>query len=310
VPTRVSGTFADLLTDRPLAFTACGGVTLAAGANQVTEPQSDVFDVQDVVLGTAPGVRAVAAAAAARPAAATVTSWTSSQRSLRVTAPVRSYLEVNQNFNAGWQAVLGGRRLRPVQLDGWKQAWVLPAGSSGLVTLTYQPESLYRDAVAGGLAALALTVIVAFSLGLRRARRALEWPEPDPYRQRQGARRPWWLGIPRWLRMAVLIVAMAVTLAGAGLVLGGYRGALAVPAMAGAVGVLARTWRRTSAAWLLGGLLTVAVVVGAIGDHLLFAGQSGRLVSLTSNVIPQFICLIVVGGIAGALISSMRELED
>jgi hypothetical protein len=80
--------------------------------------------------------------------------------------------------------------------------------------------------------------------------------------------------------------------------------------MAGAVGVLARTWRRTSAAWLLGGLLTVAVVVGAIGDHLLFAGQSGRLVSLTSNVIPQFICLIVVGGIAGALISSMRELED
>jgi len=75
VPTRVSGTFADLLNDRPLAFTACGGVTLAAGANQVTEPQSDVFDVQDVVLGTAPGVRAVAAAAAARPAAATVTSF-------------------------------------------------------------------------------------------------------------------------------------------------------------------------------------------------------------------------------------------
>src|SRR5580704_18052581 len=103
----------------------------------------------------------------------------------------------------------------PGQLDGWKQAWLLPTGSSGLVTLTYQPESLYRDAVAGGLAELALTVIVAFSLGLRRARRALEWPEPDPYRQRQGARRPWWLGIPRWLRMAVLIVAMAVTLAGA-----------------------------------------------------------------------------------------------
>ena len=93
---------------------------------------------------------------AAAPAAATVMSWTSSRRTLRVTAATRSYLEVNENFNAGWQAVLAGRALQPVQLDGWKQAWVLPAGSAGLVTLTYQPESLYRDAVVGGLAALAL----------------------------------------------------------------------------------------------------------------------------------------------------------
>jgi hypothetical protein len=106
------------------------------------------------------------------------------------------------------------------------------------------------------------------------------------------------------------MVALTAALAGAGLVLGGYRGALAVPAVAWALGALARTWPRTALSWLLGGLLTAAVVVGAIGQHLVLAGESGRLVSLASNVIPQFICLMVVGGLAGALISSAPVAED
>jgi arabinofuranan 3-O-arabinosyltransferase len=308
VRTKVSGTFADLRSGRPMKFTACRGVPLTAGVNQVTEPHSDAFDVQDVVLGAVPGGRAAAASAATAPAAATVRSWTSSARTLRVTAATRSYLEVNENFNAGWQAVLAGRRLQPVQLDGWKQAWVLPAGSAGLVTLTYQPGSLYRDAVAGGLAALALIMIVAF--GLRRAPRALAWSVPDRHRRRPGPRRPGWLGGLRWLRTAALIVAGTAALSGAGLVLGGYRGALAVPAMAGTLGALARTWPRTSVSWLLGGLLMIAAVVGAVGEYLVFSGDAGRLVTLLSNVIPQFICLIVVGGMAGALISPVRERED
>ncbi len=68
-----------------------------------------------------------------------------------MTAPTRSYLVVNENFNAGWQASLGGARLRAVRIDGWKQAWLLPAGTAGTVTLTYAPDALYRDAIFGGL---------------------------------------------------------------------------------------------------------------------------------------------------------------
>jgi hypothetical protein len=79
--------------------------------------------------------------------------------------------------------------------------------------------------------------------------------------------------------------------------------------MAGALGALARTWPRSSVSWLLGGLLLIAAVVGATGQHLVFAGETGRLVSLLSNVIPQFICLIVVGGMAGVLFSPAREPE-
>jgi hypothetical protein len=178
------------------------------------------------------------------------------------------------------------------------------------VTLTYQPESLYRDAVAGGLAALALIIIVAFGLRLRRAPRALAWSAPDRRRPRPGRRRPGESGSRRRLRLAALIVAGTAVMAGAGLVLGGYRGAIAVPAMAGILGALARSWPRTSVSWLLGGLLMIAAVVGAIGGHLLFAGDTGRLVTLLSNVIPQLICLIVVGGMAGALISPVPERED
>jgi len=155
VPTSVSGTFTALLTGQPLRFTACSPVALAAGANQVTEPSSDAFSVQDVVLR-------VAAIAPAQPATTPVIkTWTSSSRTLEVTAPTTSYLVVNENFNAGWHAVIDGRPLRPVQLDGWKQAWLLPAGTSGLITLTYQPNRPYLIAIYGGLALLTLIMLIA-----------------------------------------------------------------------------------------------------------------------------------------------------
>ena len=116
------------------------------------------------------------AAAAAAPAAAGVVSWTSTSRVLRVGAATASYLVVNENFNAGWRAVIGHRQLRAVRLDGWKQAWLLPAGTSGLVHLTYQPEQLYRPVVVGGLAAIALVLLVAV------------WPWPIPLPRRTPAR--------------------------------------------------------------------------------------------------------------------------
>jgi arabinofuranan 3-O-arabinosyltransferase len=287
VPTKASGTFADLLNQRPMRFTACSPVTLTAGANQVTEPMVDSFSVQDVVLT---GHSHLAKASA--PKAATIVSWTSSVRKLRVAAPVRSYLVVNENFNPGWRAVVDGRRLQPVRLDGWKQAWVLPAGTNGVATLTYQPESLYRDAVAGGLAALALVLLMAF---LRFPRRTPTAPATVPWPQEQPApHRPRWR---RWLGLA----AAVVILAGAGLVLGGYPGALLVPAATFAFAGLARTRRRDTGPWLLAGLLMLAAACGAVGEHLALSGDIGLVVSAPANAIPQVTCLIVIGGMAAAL---------
>src|SRR5215831_19726191 len=154
VPTRAWGTDTDLLDQRPLHFAACSPVAVRAGLNQVTEPARDSYSVQDVVLGAPPS-------APAAPAGARIMAWTSSRRVLSVTARTRSYLVVNENFNPGWRAVIDGRQLRAVRLDGWKQGWLLPAGTAGVVTLTYPPNAIYRGAIVAGLSALALALVVA-----------------------------------------------------------------------------------------------------------------------------------------------------
>ncbi|HMD95280.1 MAG TPA: discoidin domain-containing protein, partial [Trebonia sp.] len=295
VPTGVTGTFADLLDGRPLRFTACLAVPLTAGTSRVTESATDPYDVRDVVVKTA-GLGTPAAA----PTAATVLSWTSSVRKLRVAAATRSYLEVNENFNAGWRAVLGGRELQPVRLDGWKQAWVLPAGTSGVVTLTYRPESLYRVALIGGLAALVLIIAVALAVPVwrRRARQPLAWPA-DPGPRRLWPDRPW----RRWLAAG----AIGACLAAAGLVLGGYPGALAVPAVVAVLCIPSRGRRAASDPRLIGGLFAVALAVGAIGEHLVLSGHSGPFVTAAANTIPQAICLVVVSCLAAALLCGAVE---
>jgi arabinofuranan 3-O-arabinosyltransferase len=173
-------------------------------------------------LGNRGKLAAVSAPGTTPTAAAVVRSWTPSRRVLQVTAPARAYLVVNENFNPGWQARLVGTReqgrgqsgglrragagiaergraqsgggreehsagagmaLRPVRIDGWKQAWLLPAGTTGTVTLTYAPNRLYRDAIAGGLGTLALVMLLAL------------WPARRKARER--AWRPRWLALPK-----------------------------------------------------------------------------------------------------------------
>jgi arabinofuranan 3-O-arabinosyltransferase len=287
VPTRLAGTFADLLTGRPMPFTACSRVTLAAGVNHVAEPSSDAFSVQDVVL-TAQDITQ------SRPAApAVIKSWAPSSRTVRVTAKARSYLIVNENFNKGWRAVIGGRTLQAVRLDGWKQAWVLPAGTSGVVRLTYQPDRPYRAAVFGGLAVLALVVLIA------------AWPSRWWWRRRRppappAGPRPGRIRLPGLLMACLLLPA-------AGFWLGGYPGAVIVPAATALFlpwdARPARLWRVLSSPLTLAALVLAAAAVAAAGHRMLLAGASGLVVSALNNGLPQVICLLVVGRLAAALLT-------
>jgi arabinofuranan 3-O-arabinosyltransferase len=324
LPTRVTGTFAGLLTGRPMSFTACSGVTIARGTNRVVEPVKDAFDVQDVVLtrtgaglsGQAgPGAptspkpttsaTSTASAVASTPVTPTlVRSWTPSRRVLQVTAPTRSYLVVNEDFNAGWQARLGGARLRAVRIDGWKQAWLLPAGTAGTVTLTYAPDAGYRDAIFGGLGALVLVVLVAF------------WPPAPAWLKRRAplSRRLRLPRLPRLPRLrpgfgtALTSAAAVCVLLLAGLWLGGYPGA-AILTIATGLFVAAfsyrhrhRLWLELSRPWIVAGLLLAAAACAVIGDRLLNAGTSGTLVTALTNTAPQIICLTIIARLAAALI--------
>jgi arabinofuranan 3-O-arabinosyltransferase len=351
LPTQVTGTFAELLAGQPMPFTACPAGRIAAGANRVAEPPTDPFDVQDVVLevsrggaaqgGGTPGSGTPGGAAlgpAPGPATAVVIrSWTPARRVLAVAAPARSYLMVNENFNAGWQARLDGRPLPAIRLDGWKQAWLLPAGSAGTVTLTYLPDALYRDALAGGLGSLALVVLVALWPGTpawrpRWLRLPRAWRRPkarkdaaravgnertgpeggvseaDPEHAGAGesSQRRW---RPRsGLTTTLATAAVAGGLLVAGLWLGGYPGAVILTA-ATALFVVAVSYRRAhwawyqlSRPWVVAALLLAAAACGAVGGQLLLAGVTGPLTTALVSTAPQVICLAVAGRLAAALV--------
>ena len=295
VPTRVWGTYADLLDQRPLHFAACSPVAIRAGGNQVTEPARDSYSVQDVVVG-APSPAVAAPAAPAR-----IMTWTSSRRVVRVTASTRSYLVVNENFNPGWRAVIDGRPLRAVRLDGWKQAWLLPAGTAGVVTLTYPPNAIYQDAIVAGLSALVLALLVAAGPWAWARRRsgppsaAAAAPTPAAPSGRRPPRRTIVLVMP-WL-----IVPSALTLAG--LWLGGYPGAVLLPVAVGVfLGVSPGSRGWLAGPWLLAGLMLAAAAAGAVGQHLVLSGDNGTVALWLADGIPQVICLLIIGRLTAALI--------
>jgi arabinofuranan 3-O-arabinosyltransferase len=322
VPTRVTGSFSALLTGQPLRYTACREVTVAAGANQVTESAADHYSVQDAVLARpgdrvlAPAGTAAAGTAAAGTAAGRtqILSWSPSRRVVKVTAGPASYLVVNENYNAGWQAAAGGRVLRAVRLDGWKQAWLLPAGTSGVVTLTYRPDGIYRVSIVGGLVLLGLLGLLALGWWPRRARRARAArvaPAEGAGEQGPGARGR------GGLATAVLAAAAAAALLLAGFWLGGYPGAVILPVAAGVFWALAsyrsarssRTGRSgrwlgswLSGPWLLPGLLLAAAGFGAVGERLLLSGDSSPAVMWLTSGIPQVLCLVIIGRLAVALL--------
>jgi arabinofuranan 3-O-arabinosyltransferase len=296
VPTQASGTFADLLTSRPMSFTACSPATMAAGTNRVAEPAGDAFDVQDVVLDSL-GAQALSAGASAPSTPAQVLAWTPQRRSLRVTADMPSYLVVDENFNAGWRASIGGRQLRAARLDGWEQAWLLPAGTAGVVTLAYVPSAPYHDAIIGGLGALALIMLVALGAG-RGAAPAVATAPARVRRVRLGPR----------FSSAVTTAAVACGLLLTGFWLGGFPGAVILTAAAWLL-MAAASYRRSRRFWrecyrprLLTGLLLAALACGAVGERLLWAGGSGLVVTGLWNAAPQIICLVLVGRLAAALI--------
>ena len=181
VPTTLSGTLRELRDLRPLRYRGCvlapkpgakatakvddDRVGLRAGPNEVSAP-ADRFVVDSVILT---GEQHVAAGAESPRRAVTVLGWDDQRRSVEVGSGGDSYLVVPENANPGWRATLDGVRLVPTRLDGWKQAWLVPAGAAGRVDLVFTPGEQYVLVlrVAGGLL---LLLVVAALLPARRHR--------------------------------------------------------------------------------------------------------------------------------------------
>ncbi|MFE3441458.1 alpha-(1-_3)-arabinofuranosyltransferase [Nocardia sp. NPDC059180] len=84
--------------------------------------------------------------------------------------------------NVGWTAQTeDGRELEPIVVDGWKQGWLLPEGTTGPITVAFPVDRWYRVAIFGGLLLLIPLAALAFP---RRGRALADGPAPRTWRTR------------------------------------------------------------------------------------------------------------------------------
>jgi arabinofuranan 3-O-arabinosyltransferase len=244
LPMHASVPVADALTGQPVLATPCSGdlIRLDAGPHRLRLAGTSVVAPQSLTA-TADGIAALNRAAPS-PGTTSVLSWGSTQRRLQVRAAVDSYLVVRENANAGWRASLNGTRLQSVTLDGWQQGYLVPAGSSGTVTLSFVPQLPF----AAGLLAGALAVLALLLLACRWPARRMATAAPFPPPSAEGT---------AGVRTATVIVA------GAGWLLLGLPG-LALAGLVLAAGGVVGRWRLVLPGWLpvallllLGGLIAL-----------------------------------------------------
>jgi arabinofuranan 3-O-arabinosyltransferase len=73
---------------------------------------------------------------------------------------------VHENASPGWHATLNGKPLTAATLDGWQQAFVVPAGQGGTIRLSFAPAAIYHAGIV--VSAVALLALLAVGFGRRR----------------------------------------------------------------------------------------------------------------------------------------------
>src|SRR3984957_19891072 len=182
VHTSVNTTVGALLDGAPVTAQPCDAepITLPTGQQELLVSPGPQFVVDGAELSGP--LAAPSATAPATPA--TTGAWGPARREVRVPdATTSRLLVVPESINTGWVAhTSAGLRLTPLAVNGWQQGWVVPAGTSGTITLIFAPNSLYRAGLAGGLALLPLLALLAWRAPRRRAADSAACPwTPGPW---------------------------------------------------------------------------------------------------------------------------------
>ena len=168
-------TVGDLLAGHPVKVEPCGSNTsgesngsgdstdsradlrLAAGEHRLQLEDSETLRPVSVMMAPlgSTGIRSTQRTADVR-------EWGSTSRSVDLgPSDQPSVLVVPENYNAGWKAKLAGQELVPIRVDGWQQAWVVPAGDGGTVQLSYRPKWIYWGGLLAGFFAVLLLLVLA-----------------------------------------------------------------------------------------------------------------------------------------------------
>jgi arabinofuranan 3-O-arabinosyltransferase len=161
--TLITGTLGDLFDLQPMSIRVCASepIPFTAGRHVISFPSGSPFRVTGLLMQQPRPLTRLARDVESR--TVRVLSWTPGRRTLEVNAGPASYVQVAQNFNPGWTATLSGQTLKPVSLEGWEQGWIMPAGKSGILTMTFTPDHSYRAGLAIGALFLLALVILAIA---------------------------------------------------------------------------------------------------------------------------------------------------
>lgn len=269
--TAVTTTVGALLDGAPAVARSCSAARLPAGQVRISVRPSAEFTPVALTWSSTRSGFAGSAAAGAGPVAVDVLRWGPTERELRVPAAATARtLELAENANPGWQASIDGVDLEPVRVDGWRQAWMVPAGVGGTVQVEFAPDRPFRVLLALG-AGLALVLV---GLAVWPARAPAPVPRTRPRPAVTGTR-------------TRLATGVAVSLLSAGPV-----GTVAV----GVTVLLARVGART---WVLAGVGAVVATTGAVLTPWPPTGNP----ALGSTALWAVVTSVGTGVVVGALLS-------
>jgi arabinofuranan 3-O-arabinosyltransferase len=176
----VSTTAGALINGTPFTLLPCSNdsVELTAGTKLLdTSSGTSLVTIDQLVLGNSPAM----GVPAGTPRTLSIDRWGTNDRTVTVAGGAQGLLVVNEAFNEGWEATLNGSKLTPLKIDGWRQAFVLPAGDGGTVHLSYAPDRIFKLGTIFGL----FTLLAVFVMAL--------WPDRkkrqlDPLNEGQPAK--------------------------------------------------------------------------------------------------------------------------
>ena len=194
IPRRSPASCGDLINLTPLPLRLCtagSALALPAGRHWLSSPGTGVpLAVTGLSLTDAAAAPPTATGAAAASRSLRIGSWGTEDRTATIGPGGLAYLEVHQAVNPGWTATLNGHQLTPVTLDGWQQAYVVPAGAGGTVVMTFTPVTGYHWLLGGAVLALCVLIAAALWPSRRSAPRASARTGPP------AARPPGWSATP------------------------------------------------------------------------------------------------------------------
>ncbi|MBL0748195.1 alpha-(1-_3)-arabinofuranosyltransferase domain-containing protein [Nocardioides baculatus] len=168
--TRVDGTLGDVLSGAPMKLSTCRKKSDDAAVPVTT------LDEGRALISTVPTAEFEVVAVSGRPTttaepgsrAVEIDSEDDSHVVASVASGPEAVVSVPWNFNTGWEADLDGRRVEPIRVDGWQQAWIVPEGTGGTLTMRFAPQATYTAVLVAGLVVSGLLLLAGLVLLVTR----------------------------------------------------------------------------------------------------------------------------------------------